>query len=166
MLFRSLENLIKAWNEINDENWSLDIYGPSDDKQYLNKLILINKSSKINFFNAIYKNSEKIKLFEKYDLFVLPTSSENFGIVILESLARGLPVLTTSSVPWNSIKVNNAGWIIKNDYSKLVMILRKIFKSKKNIFHIKSKNAIELAKKYSWKNVVKTYEETYKTLLN
>jgi len=162
---KGLENLIRAWNTINDKNWSLDIFGPVDDESYLNKLILMNQSSKINFFKAVYKNSEKIRLFEKYDLFILPTSSENFGMVILESLARGLPVLTTHSAPWNAIKVNNAGWIIPNNYSKLINILRKIFITDKNIFCIKSNNAIKLAKKYSWKNVVKIYEDTYKKLL-
>jgi glycosyltransferase involved in cell wall biosynthesis len=86
-------------------------------------------------------------------------------MAILESLARGLPVLTTYSAPWNAIKVNNAGWIIPNNYSKLINILRKIFITDKNIFHIKSNNAIKLAKKYSWKNVAKIYEDTYRNLL-
>ena len=35
---------------------------------------------------------------------ILPTFSENFGFIILESLARGLPVLTTKNTPWGDIK--------------------------------------------------------------
>ncbi|NNF44846.1 MAG: glycosyltransferase [Phycisphaerales bacterium] len=38
---------------------------------------------------------EKISLYESADLFVLPTSQENFGFVLFEALAAGTAVITT-----------------------------------------------------------------------
>jgi hypothetical protein len=43
-------------------------------------------------------------LFNKYDFMISPTKNENFGIATLESMGRGLSVLTTNKTPWNSIK--------------------------------------------------------------
>ena len=44
------------------------------------------------------------KLFSKYDVLILPTQNENFGMVILEALSRGLLILTTNETPWNIIQ--------------------------------------------------------------
>jgi glycosyltransferase involved in cell wall biosynthesis len=41
---------------------------------------------------------EKLSLYQACDLFVLPTSQENFGFVFAESLACGTPVVTTRGV--------------------------------------------------------------------
>jgi glycosyltransferase involved in cell wall biosynthesis len=162
---KGIENLITSWNEINNKDWILDICGPSEAK-YLKQIKLMKQDNKINFIKPVYTDVEKKKLFEKYDLFLLPSFSENFGMSILESLARGLPVLTTTNTPWSIIKKFNAGWIINSNLKYLNLSLIKIFKSSDKDFYIKSKNAIKLAKKYRWNNISKLYIDTYRQMLN
>lgn len=163
---KGLLDLINAWKDINNKDWILDIVGEGEEKTYLKKLVIKKNYTNINFLNPIYKINNKIKLFNKYDFFILPTKSENFGISILESLARGVPVLTTSNTPWKSITKYNSGWIINKVNPELKLTLKKIFKLKKNIFLIKSKNSIILAKKFRWKLVFPKYVNVYKSLLN
>jgi hypothetical protein len=75
-------------------------------------------------------------------------------------------VLTTVNTPWLNIKNKNAGWVINSSYNHLKSLLKKIFIYSEKEFTVKSKNAIILADKFSWKNVSKIYVKTYCKLLN
>ena len=166
---KGLTDLIKVWLEINDKDWVLDIVGPCADQEYYNSLLDIIKEKnnfKINLLNPIFSETKKKKLFGNYDFLILPTKNDPFGMVILESLARGLPVLTNNNTPWSIIKDCNAGWFINDSYTDLRLILKKIFNTSKKEFYFKSKNAIKLSKNFKWQSLSKAYISMYKSLYN
>lgn len=43
-------------------------------------------------------------------LFLLPSHSENFGLVIAEALAAGVPALVTDTTPWSGLAAHGCGW--------------------------------------------------------
>ncbi len=56
-----------------------------------------------------------------HDLFVLPTTGENFGHAIIEALSAGLPCLISKNTPWNGLEQGGAGYNLDFDaeqYSK------------------------------------------------
>jgi glycosyltransferase involved in cell wall biosynthesis len=82
------------------------------------------------FTGPVY-GDQKTDLYRQCDLFVLPTHSENFGVVILEALACGVPVITTRAAPWGGLEDvgrpglprARAGWWIDVGVDPLVTAL-------------------------------------------
>jgi len=56
----------------------------------------------IVFTGPVY-GADKDALYRMADLLVLPTYSENFGVVVIEALAQGCPVITTKGTPWEEL---------------------------------------------------------------
>jgi glycosyltransferase involved in cell wall biosynthesis len=48
-------------------------------------------------------------------LFLLPSHSENFGLVIAEALAAGVPALVTDTTPWSGLAAHDCGWCVAWD---------------------------------------------------
>lgn len=62
-------------------------------------------------FLGLVRGVEKISLYQAVDVFVLPTSQENFGLVLPEAMACRTPVVTTRGVDiWQEIR--GAGAVI------------------------------------------------------
>lgn len=63
-------------------------------------------------FLGLVVGPEKVSLYEAADVFVLPTSQENFGFVLPEALASGTPAITTKGVDiWPEL-VESGGAVI------------------------------------------------------
>jgi glycosyltransferase involved in cell wall biosynthesis len=73
------------------------IAGPGDDG-YLDELRALATELGIGastHFLGMVRGETKLSLYQAADVFVLPTHQENFGIVLPEAMACGLPVVTT-----------------------------------------------------------------------
>lgn len=114
---KGIELLFEAWSKIENKirtEWVIKIAG-NGDSEYINSLYQLikrmNLENKIEFIGAKF-GEDKIKTYLQADLFILPTYSENFGMVVAEALACGLPVITTKGAPWEELITHNAGWWI------------------------------------------------------
>lgn len=99
---KNLDFLLKALLKIRN-NASLTVYGNFENNNYYIKCLALKKQMPKNIivtFKKGIKNKLITKTLSKYDLFVFPTKGENFGHVILESLASAVPVLTSNRVFW------------------------------------------------------------------
>ncbi|MGR6899879.1 glycosyltransferase family 4 protein [Glutamicibacter sp. BSL13] len=96
---------------------SLDIYGPEEDAVYAARcrdlVVLLPSNVSVSFRGPLAPEQVRETL-AAYDALLMPTSGENFGHVIAESLSASCPVFTTSYTPWTSI-LNSGGGIVVND---------------------------------------------------
>ena len=115
---KNLEYVLDCISSIEKIKISLKIYGPIEDKFYWDfcrKKVLSIKQHKVEYLGSIQKDAIG-SVFQEADLLFLPSRSENFGHVILESLSFSCPVLISSQTPWTDIGDAGAGWCFSLDY--------------------------------------------------
>lgn len=168
---KGIENLIEAWELVDKQikkDWKIEIVGNGDEDyiQSLNdKIIYFNLSSQIEIKKPVF-GDDKIKLFREASLFVLPTFSENFGIVIAEALASYTPVITTKGTPWEDLKKTNSGWWIDIGIEPLKLALEDALKTNEAQLTEMGRNGRKLVEdKYSMKSVAKQMLELYEWIL-
>lgn len=62
------------------------------------------------------------------EAFILPSHQENFGIVVAEAMACGLPVLISDKVNiWREIQADKAGFVVNDDVNGVSQLLTKWF---------------------------------------
>lgn len=117
------KNLVGAIAYLNDIRGKItfDIYGPIEDEEYwklckqqINKLpnnVLVN-------YCGLVDHEKVHEIFSKYDAFLFPTFSENYGHVIAEALAAGTTVIISDQTPWNDVNEETVGWAIPLDNKK------------------------------------------------
>ncbi len=109
---KGLPMLVEAWARVRPQGWILEIAGPDEDghRAEVEQLVRKNGLGDVVRFPGPIDSDLKSEAYGSAELFVLPTHSENFGMVIGEALAHGLPVLTTKGAPWPLLEPRGAGW--------------------------------------------------------
>jgi glycosyltransferase involved in cell wall biosynthesis len=110
---------------------------------------------------------QKWQAYRRADLFVLPTYSENFGIVVAEALAAGMPVITTKGAPWSELVAERCGWWIDIGAEPLAEALREAMGLTDEERRIMGENGQRLvAAKYTWPAIAEQMKQAYEWVLN
>lgn len=124
---KDLPDLIAAWTRLAPErpDWYLHIFGPDEGRQRaeLEAMAVQLGTQRIVFGGPVY-GDEKVNLFHKADLFVLPTRHENFGISVAEALAAGVPAIVSHGAPWSGLERERCGWWVERGVEPLLTALR------------------------------------------
>ena len=124
---KNIENLIKAWSETgkNKPGWELVLIGDGE-ADYKNSLVRLAEKLNINniVFTGFLNGKQKEAALQSLNYLVLPSKSENFGMVVPEALIREIPVIASKGTPWEELNTRSAGWWIEIGVQPLVKALQ------------------------------------------
>ncbi len=119
-----------------------------------------------NVTKLFLPSEELIKLYKISDIFIFPSIIESFGIVIIEAMAAGIP-LVVSKVPGSKdlVKNNKNGFVVpKNNAQEFVNAIVNLHDDKKLLKKIKN-NCLNTARYYDWQKVSEKYIDLYKRII-
>ena len=141
------------------------IIGDGTEKKYFEALTQNLKMEKnIKFLGFLKNDNDVYALMKSSKVFVLPSTREGFGIVVIEANACGIPVITIEhkdNAARDLIEEGKNGFVCQLNEREIAKRIIRI--SENNSGRKMRKACKELAKKYDWDKIVDEIEEVYKT---
>jgi glycosyltransferase involved in cell wall biosynthesis len=165
---KGLLNLVEAVNHLKPAGWRIQIAGYDEGgyQAVVENAVRENDLEEYFSFLGPIKDDEKWELYSRADVFILPSFSENFGLVIAEALAAGTPVITTRGTPWQDLLDYNCGWWIEPTLHDLTLCLQSVFTLDLKVLREMGARGRELVlEKYSWPAVARQLNEVYGWML-
>ncbi len=133
----------------------------------IEKRIKDNKLEKNIIILKDLKEVDLITAYQNCDLFVLPSFTESFSIVLLEAMAAKKPVIATKIQGITSwVKDEYNGLLVNPGESKEIENAIKRIREDKKLAKNISLNGYEIVKeKYSWESIIKIIINEYKELI-
>jgi len=164
---KGLDRLITAWQSVPDV--PLVIAG-NDDEGLKPRLVELARSLGISdrvIFVGPASDTHKWALYERAELFVLPSYSENFGNVVAEAMAMACPVVLTQEVGIAPlVQAAGAGVISDGTPEKLAGAIRELLLDPMRRREMGQRGAEAARRQLSWSGVVDTTDTLYRELLH
>jgi len=123
---KGIDILLRAWARARPAGWRLVVAGP-DAEGYEGEMKRLAEQlglgDAVAFVGPKY-GGEKWGAMRRAELFVLPSHTENFGLVVAEALAMEVPCITTTGTPWADLPRLGLGWCVDAAEAPLAGALR------------------------------------------
>lgn len=157
-------DLIHAWRELRPAGWKLQFVGDGADDfraAIEREAQSVGDGAEIEFVGEV-DDAEKWRRLAAADLLVLPSASENFGIVIAEALAIGVPVITTRGTPWHDLDRHGCGMCIEIGPAPLTAALRHMLAlDPTELRAMGQRGRAWIARDFSWDRIVSHLRQIY-----
>jgi phosphatidylinositol alpha-mannosyltransferase len=161
---KGLIYLLKAFQILNKEfsNLRLIIVGEGDLRRECEKFVKDNKLSEVCF-----EGQQKSELIPSYyataDIYVAPSIfGESFGIVLLEAMATGKPIVAFANRGYEGLLTGKKGGVLvpPKDYEAMAKELKTLIKDEK-LRKIMGEHGIKEAQDYSWSKIAQRVLDFY-----
>lgn len=114
-LISAMKNHLAVLQALQNSSASVQwhIYGPVKDAAYwkaCEQLIHQLPNNIKVVYHGELSPADLTKAMEQFQLFIMPSKSENFGHALLEALSAGKPVITTNTTPFKDLQAVKAGY--------------------------------------------------------
>ncbi len=164
---KGLLELVRAWGQVAPVGWRLRIAGPDEGGHWGEVARLVGHlglEAVVDYVGPV-EAERRAALYREADLFVLPTFSENFGVVVAEALAAGVPVITTRGAPWADLETHGCGWWIETGVAPLVLALREALALSDDERRVMGERGLAYVRRYDWDLIAGQTLALYRWLL-
>ena len=157
-------NLLKALLQIKTQLPPPEVhfFGSGPEQEALQKFAKEHQLESLVFFHGTVLNRQKV--YDSIDLLVVCSETEGLSLAIMESMARGIPVIATE-VGGNPqlVTPNETGFLVPyNEVEPLVHAILTI-KSNPTLYDLLAENAKRfIASKYSLQTTLEQYFQSYR----
>lgn len=164
---KGLLELVDAWSQVRPAGWRMVIAGPDEGghRAVVEARVLAQGLAADFAFIGAVDGAEKTALYRSADLFILPSFSENFGVVVAEALTHGLPVLTTQGTPWQDLPAHGCGWWVPADARSLAAALRQAMALTDAERQAMGERGREYVRRYDWQAIARQMLAVYLWML-
>lgn len=162
---KGLEMLLEALRLLGDISVKLEVCGTGDESyvgSIRSMVETMGLASQVRFSGHL-SGDEKMQAFMRSDLCVLPSHSENFGMVIAESLAHGVPVIASRGTPWQALEAVRCGRWIDNAPEILARAITELRCA--NLASMGARGRSWMEKDFSWPAVASSMTEVYESMM-
>lgn len=165
MSHKNVDILIKSIKLIKEKNPEIKslIIGDGPEKKTLEALTQkLNLEKNVKFLGFLKSNDDVYALMKSSKVFVLPSTREGFGIVVIEANACGIPAITINhkdNAARDLIEEGKNGFVCQLNEEEIVKRIIRILINTSGL-NMK-KVCMDLAKKYDWDKIVDEIEGVY-----
>ncbi len=161
---KGLDLALRAFAEVDAEDVEFLIAGTGRHEESLRELAReLGIADRVRFLGYVPDEDLPV-LYSSVDVFVLPSRYEGFGLVLLEAMACGTPVIGADAggIP-TAIEDGDSGLIVRRDVDALAEAMRSL-KTETTNWQAMSENSLNQANRNSWDEVTSRVEELYSSL--
>ncbi len=163
-----IDSFIKISNEYNAHSFVLKIAGDGPELTKLQSMAKRLNSQKANSIQFLGWIENKADFFNSIDIFVLPSRTEPFGIVLLEAMKFRKPIISTNCEGPREVITNNINGILVDNKSSEDYItdgikeaVIKIVENAEFTSKIINNGSIKLEKHYSFSAMQRNFAEFF-----
>ncbi|MGB0911695.1 MAG: glycosyltransferase family 4 protein [Nitrospirales bacterium] len=161
---KGVQYLLKALEQL-DHGYEIHIVG---DGPYLKNLQgqVDEKNLDVKFWGFLENQSQEIReLYETSKIFVLPSESENFPIVLLEAMAAGMAIITTEGTGCAEVVGDAALFIRPRDSESIKDALKRLLLDPEYGSELGKKARTRLEQYFGWGTVSQQYSSLYQEVV-
>jgi glycosyltransferase involved in cell wall biosynthesis len=161
---KGIENLLRALTQLKSRvRLSLCGEGEAEYEAHLRALVKdLGLSETVSFCGRV-DGEVKEQQFAQADLCIAPSFKEGFCTVVLESLARGVPVIAGHGTPWQAVERQRCGLWVDNTPEVLAAAIDKA--ATMPLVEMGLRGRAWMERDFSWTLVAKETVELYRTLI-
>lgn len=160
---KALDRLLDACCRL-DGPWRLDVAGNGADNYtstLKRQVAALGLDDQVTFLGHV-SGRDKAKLITNAHALVLPSFSENFGMVIVEALACGRPVIASTGTPWAGLQHHNCGLWVDNSVDSLAAAIQSL--RRRDLTEMGRRGRAWVERDYTWTGIARRMLLVYRAM--